>query len=92
MLGYAFPLYVLGSVQLVLALMLLGPIQTARPVIGLAKLTKLPVGNTIVLTLTALLTLFLVPMLWEVSSFGRRTLHDEAEIGSLRQRCTTPAI
>ena len=99
MLGFSFPLYVLGSVQLILSLMLLGPIQTARPVINLAKISKLPVGKTVVATLATLLSLFLFPLLWNVSDSGKRqSLLGSGELGSLRQRCfsytktSTPVI
>ena len=71
--------------QTVLGLMLLGPIQTARPVISLAKLCKLPVGKTVIATLATSLSLFLLPLLWQVSDMSKHALHD-GEIGSLRQR------
>ena len=87
MLGYAFPLYLLGAVQVVLGLMLLGPIQTARPVIVLAKLSKAPVGKTVVATLATLLSLFLVPSLWELSDLAKHSSSNDRELGSLRQRC-----
>lgn len=88
MLSFAFPLYVLFSVELVLGLLLLGPIQLARPVINLAKLAKMPVGKTVLATIAVCLSLFLVPALLEVGKKGSRSFHGEGEIGSLRQRYT----
>ncbi|KAK9809442.1 hypothetical protein WJX73_007790 [Symbiochloris irregularis] len=53
--------------------MLLGPIQTARPIIALAKNSRQSVGKTIVATIATLLSLFILPPLYNFSQTNRRT-------------------
>jgi len=71
MLGFTVPLFILLGFESVLALLLIGPISLARPVILFAKGSRTPVGSTIVGTLTAFLCISLASPLYDFSRLRR---------------------
>lgn len=56
-----FPIIVLGTLQSVVAILLLSPLPVARIGMNLCKATTTPVGKTFLATITVFLLVLLVP-------------------------------
>lgn len=89
MLALTLPLYILLSLQFVIGLLLLTPVYLAKPAIALAKLSKTPIGLTILGTISVFLGVLLIPPLVEINIINRHASRHASELELSSRRCET---
>ncbi|KAK9838719.1 hypothetical protein WJX74_001982 [Apatococcus lobatus] len=88
MLGFALPMYVIGSAQALTAVLLLLPAPFNEPAVKLCQLSKSSNGRTAIWTLTGFMVFMLLAPLWDLYRLSQHSEGSAAGGASLERRET----
>ena len=84
MLGFTIPLLVFCGIEGLLGILLLLPLELARPAIWICKLTTTQAGRSVLVTLAVIFTCLLIAPLYDLTAYRDRP-EDTAGANSLRR-------